>query len=213
MALIAFCLFLTLFCEKTSAVWTRFDLVRPWLGAWGSNGHISYIKFDSKKNGLNMSSGALFGSSVANIGDINSDGVDDIAVGAPGESSSINSTGTKTFCGGIYIIFLNKNASMQSYTHINSSTNGGPLLNYNDQFGYSVASAGDLDGDSVPDIIVGAPGYAISTVYILFLHRNGTVKNFQIVRGKIKGAVEGPGMVNNGPPVHYGGRSFPNLLK
>ena len=207
--IILFCLFLILlYCEKSVAIWTKFDLVRPWLGSWGSSGRISYIKFGSKFVGLNISSGSLFGSSVANIGDINNDGIDDIAVGAPGESSFVNSTGSKKFCGGIYIIFLNKNASMQSFTHINSSTNGGPLLNYNDKFGYSVSSAGDLDGDSVPDIIVGAPGYAISAVYTLFLHRNGTVKNFQLIRGNIRGAVQGPGVIINGPPIHYGSRSL-----
>ena len=43
-----------------------------------------------------------------------------------------------------------------STVEINSSTTNGPTLTNSDQFGMSVANIGDLDGDGVNDLAVGA---------------------------------------------------------
>src|SRR6201988_1840502 len=67
-----------------------------------------------------------------------------------------------------------------------SDTSGGfnALLEEQDQFGPSIVNLGDLDGDGVTDLLVGAHtdddgGLDQGAVYILFLRSNGFVKSWQ----------------------------------
>ena len=67
-----------------------------------------------------------------------------------------------------------------------SDTEGGftGALDENDFFGVGVASLGDLDGDGVVDLAVGAyfdddGGLNRGAVWILFLYADGTVKSQQ----------------------------------
>ena len=57
-------------------------------------------------------------------------------------------------------------------------------LDNEDRFGPSVAALGDLDGDTVTDLAVGAyydddGGLDRGAVYVLFMNTNGTVKSHQ----------------------------------
>ncbi len=116
------------------------------------------------------------GCSVAAIGDLNNDANSDIAVGAYGDDDG----GAER--GAVWIMFLNSNGKVKSYQKISYTQGGfGGLLSSGDQFGYSVASIGDLDGDHVSDIAVGAigdddGGTDRGAVWILFMNTNGTVK-------------------------------------
>ena len=58
-------------------------------------------------------------------------------------------------------------------------TGGGPTLAATDFFGSSVATLGDLDGDGVSDLVVGAPyddtgGTWRGAVYVLLMNADGT---------------------------------------
>ena len=78
---------------------------------------------------------------------------------------------------------------------IASGMNGGPPLANAVRFGRSVASMGDLDGDGVNDLAVGAEfedvgGLRRGTVHILLMNTNGTVSCQDIAHNR-----------NGGPPL------------
>mmetsp|Transcript_28519 Transcript_28519/g.47919 ORF Transcript_28519/g.47919 Transcript_28519/m.47919 type:complete len:583 (+) Transcript_28519:164-1912(+) len=209
--------------QQSLCVWTKFDMIRPWRGAWGSNEFIPWIKIDSNSiNAPPLEKGANFGYSVAVVGDLNQDGYDEIAVGAIGESVDYGN-GTVIGSGGVYILFMADNFTIVSYVHINGDANegGGPYLQENDRFGWSIAGIGDLDEDSVPDIAVGSPGTVLSSVYILYLTREGKVRDHTLIRGEYTTLGSNTSIpvtnstntdddvevwVPNGPPINYGSR-------
>ena len=134
-----------------------------------------------------------FGHSIANIGDLDGDGVTDIAVGAPGHL--VGDIGT----GDLYIIYLNDDGSVKQTAEINGDTANGPVLEDHDLFGQSVASLGDLDGDGVTDIAVGAPGHLVGDIgtgdlYVIYLNNDGSVKNTAEINGSTL----------NGPELNQG---------
>jgi len=124
----------------------------------------------------NLDDGDRFGSSVADIGDLDGDGFTDLAVGAPGADDGGKNRGA------LWILFLNADGTVKSHQKI-SDTAGGfdGQLNDGDGFGSAVASLGDIDGDLVTDLAVGAPfasdgGSGRGAVWILFMNPDGTVK-------------------------------------
>ncbi|MGB3017200.1 MAG: FG-GAP-like repeat-containing protein, partial [Ignavibacteria bacterium] len=87
--------------------------------------------------------GHNFGSSVSGAGDVNADGYSDVIVGAYAAS---------VYTGKAYIYF--GGSSMNNIADVNMAGE-----NSNDNFGYSVSGAGDVNGDGYQDVICGAYGY------------------------------------------------------
>ncbi len=127
-----------------------------------------------------------FGYSVSSIGDLNGDGVIDLAVGAVADRAEGSDTGA------LYVLFMNPDGTVQEYQKITSDTAGGPTLTYGDHFGGSISAIGDLDGDGVLDLAVGAKGddtdgSDCGAVYILFMNTDGTVRESQKVANETGG--------------------------
>ncbi|MCP3936638.1 MAG: hypothetical protein GY708_14825, partial [Actinomycetia bacterium] len=132
-----------------------------------------------------------FGRSVSPIGDVDGDGIVDVAVGAQGDDDG--GTGR----GAVYVLFLNADGTAKSEQKISSTTGGltGPLDDA-DSFGHSVAGIGDVDGDGIADIAVGAQwdddgGTNRGSVYVSLLNADGTVKAEQKI-SSVTGGLTGP---------------------
>ncbi len=126
----------------------------------------------------------FFGTSVAALGDLDGDGVEDLAVGADGVGNSR---------GAVWVLFLRANGTVKAEQKIAPTVGGfgGMLVPY-DFFGCSLAALGDLDGDGVQDLAVGAKGDNDGGVdrgaaWILFLTEAGTVKAAQKISDTVGG--------------------------
>lgn len=124
-------------------------------------------------NGATLTPGTTndYGNAVEGIGDLNSDGVEDIAVGAP-----IKSLGGGAF-GSVFIHFMNSDGSIDSTTEINNTTLNGPTYSGNFRYGDSIANIGDLNGDGVVDIAVSMPNFDTNQgkVFIHFMNTDGSI--------------------------------------
>ena len=137
-----------------------------------------------------------FGIEVTNIGDLDNDGVTDIAVGAPGANSGE---------GEVWILFLNTDGTVKSHYQMNESTES---LNYtflsglSDGFGRALAGIGDLDGDGNEDMAAGfykdnLYGAGGGVLLIMFLNSDGSVKADTLIADSVNGLPKNTLKVND----------------
>ena len=125
----------------------------------------------------------FFGTSCANLGDLDGDGVPELAVGAAGDDTG-GTQGAFSECGAVHVLFLNADGTVKSNSKIADGVGGlpGSTLADGDFFGISSTNLGDLDGDGVPELAVGAFGDSTGgsfrgALHVLFLNADGTVKS------------------------------------
>ena len=130
----------------------------------------------------------VFGSSVAVLGDLDGNGFDDLAVGAPGSGTPPG--------GAVWILFRASDGTVESQVRLDASTTTLPL-NGADGFGRSLALLGDLDDDGNVELAVGADNWGPSTlfgagaVFVLTIKFDGSVAGWtQLSEGV--GGVPGP---------------------
>ncbi|QSJ20283.1 FG-GAP repeat protein [Nostoc sp. UHCC 0702] len=110
----------------------------------GSNGFVI--------NGIDVGDG--LGSSVSSAGDINGDGIDDLIIGASGASPN-----GQDRAGTSYVVFGSSSGFGASLNLSELDGSNGFVINGIDVFdfsGYSVSGAGDVNGDGIDDLIIGA---------------------------------------------------------
>lgn len=95
-----------------------------------------------------------FGLAMANIGDINKDGCDDIAIGAPYEDNGV-----------VYIYLGSRTGVSPKPSQVIASADLGLITHPIKAFGSSLSGGVDFDGNSYPDLLVGA--YQSSAVVAL----------------------------------------------
>lgn len=134
----------------------------------------------------------LAGSSVSITGDINGDGFDDIAVGAPSVDQDVPSPPPTN--GKAYVIFGSSSITVPGSLGDLNGVNGFSLSGSTDNYaGRTVAIGGDLNGDGFDELLIGEPGASRGKVYFLF----GT--DFGLNNG-----VSGDGELGNGRQVING---------
>jgi len=107
------------------------------------------------------------GYSVNGAGDFNDDGIDDIIVGTPGADIG---------AGRVFVIFGSRNFGAEISLDNGLTPQAGFTIIGDlsgDYLGFSVSRAGDLNGDGMTDLIVGAAGVDSSAgaTYIFFGER------------------------------------------
>ncbi|MEO0803997.1 MAG: hypothetical protein AAFY57_17220 [Cyanobacteria bacterium J06642_2] len=91
------------------------------------------------------------GRSVSSAGDINGDGIDDLIIGAPGSYSGEGES---------YVVFGSIDGFDASLNLVDLDGTDGFAIRGADEngySGYSVSGAGDINGDGIGDLIIGAP--------------------------------------------------------
>ena len=107
-----------------------------------SEGAVSIVSWSAEGDQLD----AFFGHAVANAGDVNNDGYEDVIIGAYGRDIGATDEGR------VYIY----HGSATGLEATPAQTLSGAVGNA--FFGYSVASVGDVNNDTYSDVIVGAYG-------------------------------------------------------
>ena len=127
-----------------------------------------------------------FGRAATPLGDLDGDGTNDLAIGAPAGN-----------VGAVWIYFFNVDGTVKDHQVINSESfirlceeetgldrnddyfycDYAEFEGLGDGFGVSVVSLGDLDGDGVTDLAAGAPGDRnFGSVRVFHLNRDGSLK-------------------------------------
>lgn len=100
-----------------------------------------------------VGAGDWFGNAIARVGDVNKDGVDDLLVGAyrnaPGPPESFRNAGAAYVFYGV----PKEGVKQERATKADAILPGAARW---DEYGISVAAAGDVNGDGIADILIGA---------------------------------------------------------
>ncbi|SHA16263.1 Flagellar hook-length control protein FliK [Bathymodiolus thermophilus thioautotrophic gill symbiont] len=139
------------------------------------------------------------GSPVSSAGDVNGDGLDDLIVGAFQADPANKSNAGKS-----YVVFGKVDETAINLSAIASGT-GGFVMNgesAGDNSGFSVSSAGDVNGDGLDDLIIGAYQNRAGKSYVVFGKTDGSAVNLSVIATGTGGfVINGESGANDGESV------------
>jgi hypothetical protein len=116
-----------------------------------SGTNLDLANFDASQ-GFRIIGNFTAGYSVSAAGDVNGDGVTDLLIGAPE-----NDVGGVYFSGSTYLVYGNNSGADVDLANLTPSQGVRIDGAAGSESGFSVASAGDINGDGLADLIIGAP--------------------------------------------------------
>lgn len=123
-----------------------------------------------------------FGRSAAALGDLDGNGVPDVAVGAPSlnhAAPNLARIGPTPSIGGVYILFMEEDGVIGSFREISPRTadiDGSPAPS--SFLGQRMTTAGDIDGNGVPDLTVGGN----DDLWLFLLNEDGSLHDSRLLR-------------------------------
>jgi hypothetical protein len=143
---------------------------------FAANINLGAVPAGSGFSAYGLLSGDRTGSSVSAAGDVNGDGFDDIIIGA----SSAMTNGA--FTGAAYVLFGKASFSTQVFLGGLTAADGFRITGEAASgTGTSVSGAGDVNGDGLADVIVGAPSLGNKgAAYVVFGRTSGFGTNLDL---------------------------------
>lgn len=138
----------------------------------GKGGEVRWVRCLNDRHDAFVKEFSQFGAALAGPGDLDGDRIPDLAVSDPYDSDGGEDRGA------VWLVGLKADGSMKDAKKI-SNWGGGfkGLLHNESRFGASLCAPGDIDGDGVPDLLVGSH----EGLWMLFLNRNGAVRSHSLV--------------------------------
>ncbi len=169
---------------------------------------LSDVAMNANSGGFVMNGeafGDLAGDSVSGAGDVNGDGLDDLIIGAYGADQN----GVRS--GKSYVVFGKASGATVELSNIAMDANSGGFVMIgeaaNHRSGKSASGAGDVNGDGLDDLIIGADGAEPNGVgsggsYVVFGKASGTAVELSSVAGGAGGFA-----INGETASYYSGDS------